>query len=248
MPLDPAVIEFGAAALIGASIGAFAATAAIRLSEDRNPWRGRSRCDGCGRQLSSYETIPILGYVTSKGRCRTCRAQIDPLQPVSESLGLVLLPLCLWLRPGLDGVLIGALAMLLMTTAIVDLRTYRLQDVFTIPIAVLSLVIAWREHQIPEGAVAALLSAGALLAVKVLLERRRGKAMLGYGDVKLVSALALMLGEQTPAMLAVAAGAGIALGSIKARMFERPVPFGPFLFVGFLTIVSVKHFLPLMAG
>ncbi|HWU49135.1 MAG TPA: prepilin peptidase [Asticcacaulis sp.] len=229
MLLDPTAIELGAAALIGASIGAFAATAAIRLSEGRNPWRGRSCCDGCGRQLSVRETIPILGYVTSKGRCRTCRAQIDPLQPVSEFAGLVLLPLCLWWWPGLDGVLIGALAMLLLTTAIVDLRTYRLLDVFTIPIVTVSAMLAYRHHELGAGFLASIISALILSGLKLSLERKRLKPMLGWGDVKLVSAVALGLGDRTSLMMVIAAGLGLLAVRLRPKDAGGQIPFGPML-------------------
>jgi prepilin signal peptidase PulO-like enzyme (type II secretory pathway) len=248
VPDSAIVIEYSAAALVGASIGAFAATAAIRLTDGRNPWRGRSCCDQCQRRLSVLETLPMLGYLMSQGKCRTCHGKIDPLHIASEALGLMLLPLCLWLRPGIDGVLLGALAMALLTTAIVDLRTYRLLDVFTVPIAALSAIIAWREHQLIVGIIAAVVTVLILIGLKVWLDRRSGKAMLGYGDVKLISALALMLGDKTPDLLVVASIIGLGIGGLKSQTLNKPVPFGPHIFFGFLVIVLVKHFLPHEAG
>jgi leader peptidase (prepilin peptidase)/N-methyltransferase len=61
-------------ALLGAAVGSFAGVVASRGL--RNSLGGRSRCDGCGRTLEWFELVPLLSYVSLRGRCRTCRAQI----------------------------------------------------------------------------------------------------------------------------------------------------------------------------
>jgi len=234
------LVELVAGALIGASVGAFAATAAIRLADGRNPWRGRSVCDDCERQLRVWETVPLVGYLSHAGKCRTCEARIDPLHPVCEVIGAVLLPLCLWLRPGVEGVLLGALAMLLMTTATVDLRTWRLLDVFTIPIAALAGAIAWRSQTPIAGMIAASISCMLLCLLKFWLERHYQKPMLGWGDVKLIIALALCLGEGTPSMLAIAAMIGLGVTGLR-RNRDGPLPFGPMIAAAAIGMLLISY-------
>ena len=228
MPDTARLIELAAGGLIGASVGAFAATAAIRLADGRNPWRGRSCCDGCGRRLSVLETLPLIGMAAAGGRCRACGAPIDALHLIAEALGAALTLLCLWTHPGWEGALLSGLGLLLLTTSVVDARIFRLLDVFTAPIALLALVWAWRRDQMIEGAAAAAIAGAVLYGLKTALERRRRKPMLGLGDIKLVMALALCLGERTPLMLTCAALAGLAL-ALLLRKRDQPLPFGPFL-------------------
>jgi leader peptidase (prepilin peptidase) / N-methyltransferase len=62
-------------ALLGAVFGSFAGVVASRgLS---NSISGRSRCDSCGRTLQWFELVPLVSYVSLRGRCRTCHARIS---------------------------------------------------------------------------------------------------------------------------------------------------------------------------
>lgn len=229
-----------AGAAIGASVGAFAATAAIRLSAGRNPWHGRSCCDGCDRQLSVVETLPLLSYALLRGRCRTCDTRIDGLHPLSELLGATIVPLCLYLASGVDGILLAALAAFLLTTAIVDLRTLRLLDVFTLSIAVLAAILAWREHVLLQGGIAAVLGGACLYGLKRFLEQKQRKPMLGLGDIKLTMALALCLGDKLPLMLAFAAGLGLCWVLLSRQ--KRLLPFGPMLAIASLCLVCINYY------
>ncbi|HWU50267.1 MAG TPA: A24 family peptidase [Asticcacaulis sp.] len=119
--------------------------------------------------------------------------------------------------------------MLLLTTAIVDLRTYRLLDVFTIPIAAVSAMLAYTHHELATGFAASALSASILSLLKFALERRRQKSVLGWGDVKLVAALALGLCDGTPVMMCVAACFGLVAVPIRSKQKAGAIPFGPML-------------------
>jgi|ERR1700736_3536250 len=61
-------------ALAGAAFGSFAGVVASRGL--RYSVGGRSRCDSCGRTLQWFELVPLLSYVSLRGRCRTCHASI----------------------------------------------------------------------------------------------------------------------------------------------------------------------------
>ncbi|CAL4869729.1 Prepilin peptidase PppA (plasmid) [Asticcacaulis sp. MM231] len=214
---------------VGAVVGSFAATAAIRMSEGKDPLRGRSQCDHCHRQLSWLETLPLIGFVLSHGRCQTCHAPIDRFHMVGEFLGAFVLTICLDVQPDILGALTGFLCLCLLTAALIDLKTMRLPDVLTALVAACALAIGAMTNTWQYGLVAAVAAFIILFALKWYLERRHQRGMLGLGDVKLVAALALWLGARTPAILAFAAI--MALGFVVLRRRKGAVPFGPFIAV-----------------
>ena len=62
------------AALLGASIGSFAAVVADRAPRGES-LGGRSHCT-CGQPILARDNIPIVGYLVRRGRARCCGARI----------------------------------------------------------------------------------------------------------------------------------------------------------------------------
>ena len=56
--LDAILVIFGA--LAGAVVGSFAGV--VRARGWRGAVRGRSRCEGCRRELRWYELVPVVSY------------------------------------------------------------------------------------------------------------------------------------------------------------------------------------------
>ena len=74
------------AVLFGACIGSFLNVCIYRLPRRESlVWPG-SRCTSCGRQLSWYDNLPILSWVTLGGRCRTCKATVSSMYPIVEAV------------------------------------------------------------------------------------------------------------------------------------------------------------------
>lgn len=217
-----------AGACTGAVVGSFAATAALRLASGRDPIKGRSQCDGCARQLGWAETVPFLGYALARGQCR-CGSRIDSFHMAGEALGGLALAIPLAVLPGVQALVTGVLCLLLVVSALIDLKTLRLPDLLTLAIAICALILAVPSGHLVSGAIAAVVAAGILYSLKLWLERRHAKPMLGLGDIKLVAALALWLGLRTPAMIAVAAILGLAVVLVQKR--KGAIPFGPMIAV-----------------
>ena len=76
--------------VLGAIFGSFIAAIVIRWPQDRSVMHGRSACDACGRVLGAAELVPLMSGIVSGGRCRTCRAAIDPLHWRIEALALLI--------------------------------------------------------------------------------------------------------------------------------------------------------------
>jgi leader peptidase (prepilin peptidase)/N-methyltransferase len=232
----PALIAMVApalAGLVGACAGSFAATAVVRAQRAEPFLRGRSHCDGCALSLGFAETLPVVSFAWLRGACPACGARIDPLHPVGEISGALIAASAVAGAPNARGALFAVLGLVLLASALTDARTRRLPDLLTLTIAALGLAAATLrgEAALITGLVAS--AAGFLILEGVrrgflALRRRPG---LGFGDVKLVAALALWLGAATPWAVALAAALGLA-ALLIARPADGRIAFGPALAAG----------------
>ena len=60
---------------VGACLGSFANACAMRLVRDEDFIFAKSRCRGCDRPLSWWQNLPLIGWLTARGRCATCDGQ-----------------------------------------------------------------------------------------------------------------------------------------------------------------------------
>ena len=74
-------------AVLGAVIGSFVSVVAYRVPRKESFVAGRSRCPECKAQIAAYDNIPIVSYLTLRGRCRRCGARISPRYPASTVPG-----------------------------------------------------------------------------------------------------------------------------------------------------------------
>ncbi len=133
------------------------------------------------------------------------------------------------------------LAAALIALSIMDLRTMRLPDTITLPLAamgpILAYALGWGDPLWHIGSAMAGFLCLALLSQAYLALRRR--AGLGLGDAKLLAGAGAWLGlEALPSVLLWACGAAL-LAVFAALLLNRrieastPIPFGPFLSLGF---------------
>jgi leader peptidase (prepilin peptidase)/N-methyltransferase len=225
--IDPGVGTLAAAA--GSATGSYIGTAALRRTRGEPSLLGRSHCDGCGRQLGLLQTVPLASFVVSRGACRDCGARIDPIHPAAEFAGAAVAVSLLTVTHLPAALVMGLLAAALLAAGVIDWRTRRLPDVLTLIVAAAGLVLAAERggrSALVEGFVAAAITVASLLIIRAALGRMSGRQALGLGDVKLMGAMALWLGAQTPTM--VASAALLALGlSAAVRPSDGRIPFGP---------------------
>lgn len=239
---------------LGASVGSFINVYVMRTLVGEDYVRGRSRCDTCRRDLEWYELIPLFSYLVLGGRCRTCRKEIDMMHPVGELLTGALF-VWWWLigsaffqltqRPldVIQPVFWLSVGLILLLITIIDLRAMIIPDwsVLTLAIGALlyrSILTLMGVYQQTDFALALF---GAALAMTFFLllwlgTRKRG---IGFGDVKLVFPLGLLVGWPNiivALFLAFVIGAvvGVALLVAGKLKLGRPLPFGPFLVFGTL--------------
>ncbi|MDQ3093592.1 MAG: prepilin peptidase [bacterium] len=76
--------------VIGAALGSFSLVLAWRYHDGKDWVGGRSECDKCHKTLSSNDLIPVISWLSLKGKCRYCKKPISSQVFVAElGLGVV---------------------------------------------------------------------------------------------------------------------------------------------------------------
>lgn len=158
------------------------------------------------------------------------------------------------LAAGLAGAAIGAgalpawaalpLALALAWAVMVDIDRLRLPDLLTLPMIAggLAYAAALAPQRLPACLIGASAGYLALVGVAAAFRRWRGRDGLGRGDAKLLAAAGAWTGwAGLPALLFVAAGAGLAFALLRALArpgsASEPLAFGPFLAAGFWMVL-----------
>lgn len=141
-------------------------------------------------------------------------------------------------------VLLGAA---LIYLAYIDLRTFRLPDVITIPLLITGLCfnfLAFPSFTSPMNALLGAIFGFTLLWLGNFFYRKaRKQDGIGMGDAKLLAALGSWFGWQTlPMILFVAALSGLLGGALwlywNKQNYQKAFPFGPFLaFAGIIELI-----------
>lgn len=225
-------------AVIGAIIGSFLATVAVRWQRADSALRGRSACDGCGAALAVRRLFPVISFIVQRGRAACCGTRIDWLHPAGEIAGAAAGATIAAISSDLPTAATGALfAGLLLQLALLDARHYWLPDPLTAALALAGLGagLLGLEPTVADrligGAGGYLVFAGVRLTYRLL----RGREGMGGGDVKLFGAIGLWLGWKIlPLVLFGAAAAGlfwtlILLAAGRSLTGASRLPFGVFL-------------------
>ncbi|WP_047809750.1 A24 family peptidase [Desulfosporosinus acididurans] len=226
--------------VLGVIIGSFLNVVIYRVPKEESIVSPGSHCPKCGQALRAWELIPIISYLIQRGRCRSCRAKVSWRYPMVE-----LLTGCFFYLAGTLGFLMGlhparvllnlVFISFLIALSFIDLDTYRLPDVLTIPLWGLGLLGAFLIPGSPSGweSILSSLGAGGFFGLIAKFYPQG----LGLGDVKLVAALGAFLGFHG-IFLAVFSGSllgaivGLVFLGTGQKGFRQQIPFGPYLSLG----------------
>lgn len=196
-----------------------------------------SSCPKCQSRIRPWQNIPVLSWLLLRGKCANCKAPISAQYPLVEACAGVMSAVCAW-RFGFGFELVGALLLTwtLIPLTVIDLRTQLLPDNLTLPLlwAGLAFNLIGGFTSLESAVLGAILGYGSFWLIFQLFRLATGKEGMGFGDFKLLAALAAWLGAiSLPLIILISsiAGAIVGLGLMVSGRLNRetPMPFGPYL-------------------
>jgi prepilin signal peptidase PulO-like enzyme (type II secretory pathway) len=224
--------------LFGITVGSFLNCVIYRLEKNESFLRGRSYCPHCKHILSWQDLIPLLSFLTLKGKCRYCHQKISWQYPFVElATGVLFIFVTYHTFPNL--LVTGSWLLItsfLIVIFVYDFKHYLIPDKVIYPAIFTSFLcnlILHSKFYILNSIYSALGASAFFLSIFLI---SRGK-WLGFGDVKLGFLMGLFLGFPNilvSLFFAYLIGAIIGIGLIfaKKKTLKSEVPFGPFLVTG----------------
>ena len=205
----------------------------------------RSRCPSCEHQIKWYENIPLLSWLTLRGKCSSCQKSISPRYPFVEVMTALLSVLVIY-KFGVS--IQGFAALILVWTLValtgIDFDTQLLPDRLTFPLAGLGLAVNSYELFVsPSAAIWGLLigflSLWIVVKIFYLITKKHG---MGAGDFKLLAVLGAWLGPMMlPLIILLSSLLGSIIGLILMRKHgeSKPFAFGPYIAIaGIIALLS----------
>ena len=219
-----------------------------------------SHCPNCGHDVRWYDNIPVVSWLVLRGRCRDCGEPISARYPIIElASGALWVFAGLWWGFSPPTPLAIAFLYLLLVLSAIDLDTRRLPTPLVTALAVVGALAAvaaqltglgfgpltglatagWLAQPVVAAAVGFAAGAGVSILIAMAYRAVRGRDGLGFGDVRLLGAMGLILGP----FVLLAYALGNILGVLVAvpqmlltrkgsPLAARSIPFGPFLALG----------------
>ncbi|KND51384.1 MAG: leader peptidase (prepilin peptidase) / N-methyltransferase [Parcubacteria bacterium C7867-001] len=232
------LIFFG---VLGALFGSFSGALAERLNTGGKFLSARSKCNSCGRTLGVPDLVPVLSWIASLGRCRSCKVKV-PVRYLLIELALAILFMHAYLAIGISfelGLFCAALVVLTVLT-LYDLAHTIVPESLAAALFVLSFLFALVRTPSMHALSVTVITAGCIGLFFFLMHvLSRGRAM-GLGDAPVAASLSLLAGSSAFAgflfsfWIGGLVGIGILVGRRKGHRMGIEVPFVPFLAVGFL--------------
>lgn len=248
--------------VLGLCFGSFVNALVWRLHEQEHPvkkkkgktakkldvsiLRGRSMCVHCHHMLSANDLLPVISWLSLRGKCRYCHKPISWQYPVVElATAALFVASYLWWPYALDshGITLLALWLImavgLMALAVYDIKWFLLPNRLVYPLIGIGTLQALYVLAVADDIVRAATLIGLSVVIAaglfyVLFQVSKGK-WIGGGDVKLGVVLGLALANPWSAFLM------IFTASLLGTLYSLPllltgrvkrsshVPFGPFL-------------------
>jgi leader peptidase (prepilin peptidase) / N-methyltransferase len=223
-------------------IGSFLGVLILRLPARKRVAISRSSCSACGAVLGPLDLVPLVSFALLRGHCRHCGRPMSWFYPAIELSTLAVAvwaaiasqtPQQLWIS--------CLLGWVLLTLAWIDVRSFLLPDVLTLPLllAGLSVAILTAPENVFWHALGAAVGYLALYGVNAVYRMLRGRDGLGMGDAKLLGAAGAWMGVGAlPWVILIAAVAGLAVAAAAAAagrtvQANTTLPFGAFLAAAF---------------
>ena len=235
-------ITFG---VIGMLFGSFANVCVHRIPLGESVVSPGSRCPNCRTDIAWYDNIPVLSWLFLGRKCRHCHTPISWRYPLLElSMGLMWTAVA-WAYPIADYSLLFIAQAIFLVSALwvltlIDLETFLLPDVITLPGIVIGLIFSWFMGYFIDAVIGAIAGYSVFWLVAKGFLLVTGREGMGYGDFKLLAMLGAFMGWQSlPFIIMLSSISGAIIGSLSLLAAKKgmnaEIPFGPYLAVAGVT-------------
>ncbi len=224
-----------AATLFGLMLGSFANVCVHRIPQGLSVVTPRSRCPACNASIAWYDNIPVLSWLILRGKCRHCGAPISIRYQILElAMGISWGALAWHFGPSPGLVVALVFVSLLWILTLIDLETFLLPDVLTLPGIVIGLLLNFWVGDPVSSLIGAVAGYGFFWSVAKVFLLLTGREGMGYGDFKLLAMLGAFLGWQAlPLIILLSSLTGAIIGSVflllSRKGIRAEIPFGPYL-------------------
>lgn len=232
-------------AILGSVTGSFLACLVSRRQAKESIGRGRSHCTVCGNILTFRDLIPIVSYLTHKGRCRFCKSLI-PIECLLAELAGAIIFVGTFLYFGLswNSIMWLIAGTLLLFISLEDGAKRIILDQSLILLVINRLLFLFFfqrpiQNKLPSLLGGVLVIPGAMLILTLIMDKIMKKETMGGGDIKLMAVMGLYLNWKQM-FLMIFASCIFGLGWIAGKRIwkkgskkeDSAIPFGPFLSMG----------------
>lgn len=235
----------------GSVVGSFLNCLIWRVRNNESLW-GRSYCPKCSRKIAWYDNIPVLSFISLRGKCRSCAKSINPQYPLVEAAVAILFTMAFlrhWPEMEAGAMIIfpqdrELLLSLIRDWVVIfvsvfifvyDLRWLLIPDIFILP----SIALVFSLNIIAGGSPLDLLwmalIGGSFFLVQFLVSQ--GK-WIGGGDIRFGIFMGAALGRIDLLVLAILSAywigalVGLLLLVLKKKEWTSRMPLGVFLSIG----------------
>lgn len=244
--------------ILGAVFGSFLNVVIFRIPKHESIAFPLSHCMKCGHPLHIRDLIPIMSWLSLRGRCRYCQRPISIQYPLIEFFTAVsFLTVFLIFQFKIETILLCAITLCFISLAVIDMKVQLLPNKIQMVLLLIALLTAFLNIRIPiffyssrdvlDPVYGAAIGGGILLIVALLgwLVYRK-KEVMGMGDVKLLFIIGIICGFKNTLLLlgcaiVIAAAAGIVMLAFGMKGRKDTLAFGPFIILSFYLIVVLPQ-------
>ncbi|MGL5507693.1 MAG: prepilin peptidase [Paraclostridium sp.] len=231
--------------IMGTIFGSFYNVCIYRIPEKQSVANPPSHCYNCQTRLKPLDLIPILSWLSLKGKCRYCEVKVSSRYAKVELITGILFALT-YINFGFEfkTIYYMILISLLIIITFIDIDHYIIPDEIIILGSIIALIVNLTGYEVSfiDGIKGAIFAGGGVLLVTLLIEYIVKKEVMGGGDIKLYAMLGLFLGTKIAlltVLLSIYVGGiyGVIFiinNKIKKREFNSMIPFGPFISIAAL--------------
>lgn len=237
--------------LLGIIIGSFLNVCIYRIPKDESIVYPSSHCTYCSSPLKWYDLIPIVSYLSLKGKCRYCGGKIAPQYPFVEILnGLLYMLLFYYFGLTVDFIFYCLLASVIVVISFIDLHEQIIPDGLVLIILSAAIIykainyFIYKENIEILNSILGFFTGGLIFLLIAIVSN----GAMGGGDIKLMAVLGLILGLKKTLLnilLSFIIGAIISvfllIGKKKGR--KDAIPFGPFINIAFIIALLYGDFI-----